>query len=184
MTDFEIIEGLINRDNLVTDEFFFVRCRPLFRKVINLVFDYPVDYNEFVNELYLYLMENDAERLRTFRFRSSLYQWLKVTAIRYFIRKRNRMIDITSKEGLNESGDNIAGGDSCNMAQVDLDSLFLSMNNKRYVYVIQRLVIDDEKPEQLAAEMNITTANLYNIKRRAMEQLASVAINDIENYGR
>ena len=32
--------------------------------------------------------------------------------------------------------------------------------------------------------MNITTANLYNIKRRAMAQLTRVALNDIKEYGK
>ena len=33
MTDQEIVQGLIARDNRVTEEFFFVKCRPLFCKV-------------------------------------------------------------------------------------------------------------------------------------------------------
>lgn len=61
MTDKEIIQGLIARDNRVTDEFFFQKCRPLFCKIISLVFNYEVDYDEFVNELYVYLMEDDAQ---------------------------------------------------------------------------------------------------------------------------
>jgi hypothetical protein len=36
----------------------------------------------------------------------------------------------------------------------------------------------------LAEEMGITTANLYNIKRRAMVQLTRAALNDIRKYGR
>ena len=56
--------------------------------------------------------------------------------------------------------------------------------NKRYVYVIHRLILEDWEPEQLAQEMNITTANLYNIKRRAMAQLTRVALNDIKEYGK
>ena len=32
--------------------------------------------------------------------------------------------------------------------------------------------------------MNITTANLYNIRRRAMAQLTRVALNDIKKYGK
>jgi hypothetical protein len=36
----------------------------------------------------------------------------------------------------------------------------------------------------LAKEMNITTANLYNIKRRAMAQLTRTALKDIEVYGK
>ena len=52
------------------------------------------------------------------------------------------------------------------------------------VHVLHRLMIDGEPPEQLAKEMNIETANLYNIKRRAMAQLTQVALNDIRRYGK
>jgi hypothetical protein len=60
MTDKEIIKALIARDSHVTQQFFFKDCYPLFTSVINNVFKYHVDYDEFVNELYLYLMEDDA----------------------------------------------------------------------------------------------------------------------------
>ena len=32
--------------------------------------------------------------------------------------------------------------------------------------------------------MNITTANLYNIKRRSIAQLTRIALNDIKAYGK
>ena len=48
MTDKEIVEKLIARDNKATDEFFFTRCRPLFVSIIRSVFSYPVDFDEFV----------------------------------------------------------------------------------------------------------------------------------------
>ena len=66
----------------------------------------------------------------------------------------------------------------------DIERLFARMNNKRYVLVIRCLVLEDWEPEQLAQEMHITTANLYNIKRRAMAQLTSVALQDIKEYGK
>jgi len=53
------------------------------------------------------------------------------------------------------------------------------MPNQRYVHVIRRLVLEEQKPEQLAEEMNITAANLYNIRRRAMAQLTRVALQDV-----
>ena len=67
MTDQEIIKGLIARDNRVTEEFFFVKCKPLFYSVMKLVFYYEVEYDELVNDLYLYLMEDDAIKLRQFQ---------------------------------------------------------------------------------------------------------------------
>lgn len=184
MTDKEIIQGLIARDNRVTKEFFFVKCRPLFCSIIQKVFDYEVEYYEFVNELYVYLMANDASKLRNFEYRSTVYQWLKVLAIRFFINKRGRMIDDTSRETLYDGRSQTADAEKDMTAEGDMERLFDNMPNKRYVHVISRLILEDWEPEQLAQEMNITTANLYNIKRRAMAQLTRVALNDIKEYGK
>jgi RNA polymerase sigma factor (sigma-70 family) len=185
MTDREIIEGLIARDNRVTEEFFFVKCRPLFLNVMKRVFDYEVEYDEMVNELYVFLMADDGAKLRRFEFRSSVYQWLKVLAIRFLIKKRGRMIDDTSQEALYDGRQQVATPETGNGAAVeDLERLFEAMPTKRYVQVIRRLVLEDWEPEQLAQEMNITTANLYNIKRRAMAQLTRTALSDINEYGK
>ncbi|MBO4720071.1 MAG: sigma-70 family RNA polymerase sigma factor [Prevotella sp.] len=184
MTDQEIIQGLIERNNRVTTEFFFKDCRPLFCSIINYVFDYEVDYDEFVNELYMYLMENDAQKLRNFQFRSSVYMWLKILAIRYFIKKRAFMIDDSSQETPYDGRDQKAATESDMTAGGDLERLFMAMSNQRYVCVLRKLVIEDMEPEQLAKEMGTTTANLYNIKKRAMAQLTRVALNDSKEYGK
>ena len=184
MTDKEIIQGLIARDNRVTEEFFFVKCRPLFCSIIQKVFDYEVEYDEFVNELYVYLMANNASKLRNFEYRSTVYQWLKVLAIRFFINKRGRMIDDTSQETLYDGHSQTAGTEKDMTAEGDMERLFNNMPNKRYVHVIRCLILEDWEPEQLAQEMNITTANLYNIKRRAMAQLTRVALKDVKEYGK
>ena len=184
MTDREIIQGLITRDNRVTKEFFFVKCRPLFCSIIQKVFDYKVDYDEFVSELYVYLMENDAAKLRNFEYRSTVYQWLKVLAIRFFLNKRNRMIDDIAKETPYSGESQIADSEKDMTAEGDIERLFDNMLNKRYVHVIRKLVLEDYEPEKLAQEMNITVANLYNIKRRAILQLTDAALNDIKKYGK
>lgn len=184
MTDKEIIQGLIARDKRVTKEFFFVKCRPLFCSIIQKVFDYEVEYDEMVNELYVYLMENDASKLRNFEYRSTVYQWLKVLAIRFFINKRGRMIYDTSQETPYDGCIQTADAEKDMTAEGDIERLFDNMPNKRYVHVIRCLILEDWEPEQLAHEMNITTANLYNIKRRAMAQLTRVALNDIKEYGK
>ncbi len=184
MTDQEIIRRLIARDNRVTKEFFFDKCRPLFFSVMKLVFDYEVEYDEMVNELYVYLMEDDASKLLNFQYRSSVYQWLKILAIRFFIKKRARMIDDNSQETPYDERNQTAAPESDTSAEGDLERLFEAMPTKRYVHVIRRLIIEDWEPEQLAKEMDITTANLYNIKRRAMAQLTRVALTDMKEYGK
>ena len=184
MTDQQIIEALITRDERVTEQFFFRDCRPLFVSVIRYVFSYEVDYDEFVNQFYLYLMENDAYRLKQFQGRSSIYQWLKVIAIRYFIAKRNSMIDNTSKESLI---DNVTRSKSIDTergmtAKMDLERLFSLMPNRRYVYVIRRLVLQDAEPKTVAKELGVSIENLYNIKKRAIAALTEVAVKGGEKY--
>jgi hypothetical protein len=148
------------------------------------VFSYEVDYDEFVNEFYLHLMENDAHRLRQFQGRSSIYKWLKVVAIRYFMAKRDAMIDMAPKDALFES---VAEGNTFEeerhtSARMDIEYLFSLMSNKRYVYVINRLVLQDADPCVVAQELGINVDNLYNIKKRAMAALTSIALKEVEKY--
>ena len=184
MTDKEIIEKLIARDERVTSMFFFKNCRPLFLSIIRYVFSYEVDYEEFVNEFYLYLMEENASKLRQFEGRSSIYQWLKITAIRYFIAKRNRMIDMAPKDtplGIT-THDEMVDEESETVARMDIASLFERMSNKRYVYVIRRLVLDDAEPKDVARELQVSVENLYNIKKRAIASMTQIALNETEKY--
>ena len=184
MTDQEIVKGLIEHDGCVTKDFFFVKCKPLFCSIMNIVFDYEVEYDELVNELYLYLMEDDAIKLRNFEYRSSVYQWLKILATRFFIKKRATMIDNASGEPPYDKQEQVAAPASDPAVGYDMERLFEAMPTKRYVHVIRRLILEDFEPEELAREMNITTANLYNIKRRSMAQLTRIALNDIKEYGK
>lgn len=185
MNDRQIIDALIAHDEHVTRRFFFKDCRPLFVSIIRKVCPYEVNYDEFVNEFYLYLMENDAYRLRQFQGRSSIYQWLKVVAIRYFIARRDRLIDCASEEYLldTKAGDEVVE-DVCHVsADMDIKTLLANIPNRRYAYVIERLVLDDAEPKKVAMELLVSVDNLYNIKKRALASLASVAIKDVEKYG-
>lgn len=176
MTDREIIHGLISRDNRVTEQFFFVNCRPLLLAVMRLVFSRPVEYDEMVSELYAYLMADDAMKLRKFQYRSSIYQWLKVVATRYFIRRRDNMIaDISQTPDC--LGIDSAHVDTLDAVEdaIDVERLLSEIPNQRYADVIRHLILRDESPEAYAASIGVSIDNLYNIKRRAMASLTRVA---------
>lgn len=186
MTDQEIVTALIGRDPLVTAQFFFKDCRPLMLSIIHRVFDkQKVDYDEIISELYIYLMADDARRLRQFKFESSLYQWLKVTSIRFCLKLRTDgvVIDDESQEPLDISNRYTDGTES-SQAKMDVDSLLSQMRNQRYAKVIRMLMIDDMVPNEAAKELSVTVDNIYNIKRRAMAALAEVALKDKRQYER
>ena len=186
MTDKEIAQALIARDEKVTRQFFFEKCRPLFLSIINRVFPFDVEYDEFVNELYIELIQDDAKKLRQYEGRSSIYQWLKTVAIRFFMRRRDEIIDDSSKEG-QLSSDKDASNEETTLtstAHIDIKRLLDLIGNQRNAHVIKRLILEGASPQETAAEMAITVDNLYNIKKRAITALTQVALNDIKCYGK
>lgn len=184
MTDREIIQGLIDRDNRITGQFLFVRCCPLLSAIMRNVFDGRVEYDELVAQLYDYLMANDCARLRQFQFRSSLYQWLKVVATRFFIRYRDSVIEERSQEPLYEIGEEGAVDSIRDISvRMDVCALLAMMENRRYAEAIRRLVLDEVEPSRYAEEIGVSVDNLYNIKRRAMAAFAQLAVK-YYTYGR
>lgn len=184
MTDREIVSFLIAREPKVTAQFFFKDCRPLLLSVIRRVFGTQiVDYDEVISEIYVLLMENDAKKLRSFKFESTLYQWLKTIAIRHCLQLKNKakVIDNESQEPLVNSGREFSSTES-SQARIDMETLLRQMKNQRYALVIRLLMIDDRTPEEVARRLCVTVDNLYNIKRRAIQALAEVALKDKKHY--
>ena len=184
MTDREIVSFLIAREPKVTAQFFFKDCRPLLLSVIRRVFGTQiVDYDEVISEIYVLLMENDAKKLRSFKFESTLYQWLKTIAIRHCLLLKNKakVIDNESQEPLINSGREFSSTES-SQARIDMETLLRQMKNQRYALVIRLLMIDGRTPEEVARQLCVTVDNLYNIKRRAIQALAEVALKDKKHY--
>lgn len=190
MTETGIIEGLLARDNKITYDFFYSfkekSCRALLTNIINYVFSYPVEYEEAVSEFYAYLMEDDGRKLRQIENRNTLFGWIKVSATRFFIKKRGNLIENRSQEALlkQTAKETYADDYARDNARKDMLRILFRMKNKRYAYVIQQLLLNDMGPDELAAAMNITAANLYNIKRRAMAEFTEVARKDVIYYER
>ena len=133
MSDKEIVESLINHDERVTAQFFFKDCRPLFMSIIRRVFRAQiVDYNEIISEIYILIMENDAKRLRQFHFESTLYQWLKTTAIRHCLKLKaqTKVIDNESKEPLDNEGREQAVPE-CSQAKTDMEAFLQALQGEQ-----------------------------------------------------
>jgi RNA polymerase sigma factor (sigma-70 family) len=154
--------------------------------IIHNIFHDKAEYDELINELYLHLMEDDARRLRQFEGRSSIFQWLKTTAIRFFLEKREEMIEKDSEEHLLEQAatTKTIETEPHQIAQIDIASLLVRIPNKRYAYVIKRLVLEDATPAIVAQELDVTVDNLYNIKKRAIALLTAMVLQEQKVYGK
>ena len=107
LSDKDIIEQLLLNNEQVIEYLFYEKCKAMFSHIIKEIFSYQVDKNELISELYLYLRDNDWYKLRQFDYRSKLTTWLSVVAIRFFQKRRDELIEKTSKSSLNNKTDEI-----------------------------------------------------------------------------
>ena len=177
-TDGQTVSDILLGNELTIKYFFFEECTPMFKNIKHEIFDYHIDRYELINELYLYLRENDWQKLRQFDYHCKLTTWVWEVAMRFFAKKRDELIENESSEHLmpkqiaedyypflEEEGEN---------EEEKAENTLNRLKNKRYRYVIQKLVLEDYKPQKLADEMGITVDNLYNIKRRALQRLKKI----------
>ncbi len=175
-SDREIINGILSNDTKIIQYFWFEHCTLMFHYIIYNVFDRRVEKNELINELYLYLQENNWQKLRQFNYRSRLTTWMQVVAIRFFQKKRTELIENKSSEPLIiEKAEN---NEEQIHQRLDVENLISRLSNERYRFVTQKLILEDMEPQSVADEMGITVDNLYNIKRRALMQLKEIIKNE------
>ena len=67
-------------------------------------------------------------------------------------------------------------------AQMDVERLLAFMPNRRYVYVLRRLVLEEAEHKVVASELATNVDNLYNIKKRAIAALTEIALKEAEKY--
>lgn len=177
MTDQEIIQGLIDRNERITQDFFFRRCQPLIFSIISKYYPKGADYDELVNELYLHLMENDARRLKQWEGRSSIYQWLKTVARNFFLDRinRERMIETEADNRLYTKANEASTDNSANEAVMDVAAILDLIENDNYRLVLQKHVIEGMSFDDLEKVTGIKKANLYNIKKRALNAMEKIA---------
>lgn len=182
-TDKQIVEGLLAKDGKVTHDFFFVWCRPLIYSLIRKVFDFDVDYDELVNELYVHLMENNGRRLKSFQGRSSIYQWLKCVATRFFLEKRDgkAVIEDSSNEPLYPVDEPIFEPTESESDREDIKRMLALMPNPRYRLVLQRLLLEGADYKEVAAELKTPVSNVYNLKSRAWAEFTAIVLKEYKN---
>lgn len=177
LTDKEIVEGILRHDPSIIEYFFIMKCSKLFVYLVNSIFNGQVEKEELINELFLYIADYDWKKLREFNFQSSLLTWITVVATRFFIKKRDLLIENHSSEAL------IIDNLDISQSFVPVDSINLKMvieimPNERYRQVIEMLDLQDLSYEDVASTLNVSVANLYNIHRRAVAQLRCILMTE------
>ncbi len=177
LSDRELVALLLANDQEAVEYVFFHRCNGMFAHIVNSVFQSQGKKEELISEFYLYLSENDWQRMRQFEFKSSLNTWLTVIAVRFFRKKRTIQTKILTVEPqmVEELQKNEV--DDFNvfqeMSRLELYKAIdkLSKPRERYALLAD---LTGKSAEEIAAEMGCTVSAVYNLTKKARMELKTL----------
>ena len=147
---------IIRGDETVIREFFFVRMREAFAYIGQFFSPDPVAAEDVISEAYLVLSANDWHKLRIFKGTCSLKTYVTLIVARHFQHKRNILV------GVDDNVLNILSDGS-----PDSEYTFVMEDVNKIIsrfkpidrLLIQRLMIDGEKPRDILDEVRALSSS-------------------------
>lgn len=181
-TDQEIVKAILDRDTVITKEFLYRKCYPLFKAVYDKYYTDCESCFELINEIYVYIMtpqkKTNISKLAAFGFRCTLTMWLKIVVENYchqlYARRMeiDRVSDVASDRNMPDDESLTENTRSIDME--DVRKILNMMPNQRYRQLIMYRYIDEKTNEETAMLLAVTMANYYNMHKRAKAQYCEV----------
>ncbi len=172
------IEALRNGNNTVCRQFFYREIGGILHRIRMDVFRGNVDFDEMVNELYLYLSRDSWSKLDGFDGKNEcrLRTWMIPVAWRYFMSSRERLLyNEHAEDNPGVIRDSVRDDLRIQIA-IDVNAVLSKMPNQRYAEIIRLLLIEGYAASDVADMLVMRVENVYNLKRRAITKF-------IELYG-
>ena len=143
-----------------------------------------VEYDDLVQELYLYLSDNDWEKLRKYNPERPFINWFSVVSYRFFKDFSCSMIDLSNQIPISNMNDHqtaFMSNGTIGTIMMDIKQAISKLKPPRDSEILEALLLRDEVPETVAKRHNVTVDNLYNIKRRAIAKLIKQHLIDYKD---
>lgn len=172
------IETLRNGNSELCRQFFYQEIGGILHKIRMEVFRGNVDFDEMVNELYLYLSRDNWAKFDGFDGKNGcrLRTWMIPVAWRYFLSIRERLLYQENNDDNPDAIRDYANDDLRIQIAIDVNAVLSKMPNRRYAEIIRLLLIEGYVAQDVADMLDMKVENVYNLKHRAITQF-------IELYG-
>lgn len=176
LDDRQLVAQIIRGNNLLAALFLKQKCPKIFEYINNTRLkglDLHVD--DLINDFYLYLQENNWEKLRSFRFESKLQTWINLVASRYLLRKYDKDLKENARKGAQIDGfPSFTDDDHYNkIVRNELLEAIGHLKEKRDQLVLL-LILQGFDSNEIAERIDTSIGNVYTIKSRAIEKLRTL----------
>ena len=156
---------------------FYTKYSATFQYHIYKLFNGKVEVSDLVDEFFMFLLEDDWRRLRSFDpDKSSLNTWISTVSFRFFRDYKRSKIDLNGLITISDKWETFRGDwmESVEAGlKMDIDQAIEGIKNDRDREIAKRLFIDDKEYEAVAEEFGLTVDYVYTVKNRIVKQLRS-----------
>ena len=175
--DLETALKLVERDPIITEEFFFKECSSIFYYIISYFYSEENDWEEkkkeLINQFYLYVMETKA--LQGYRGEGRLKTYLRQVAYNYFERQVEKDLHRKIAEAKFYSQEQLEV-----MLATERESLksnvrkgIAKMKDERNAFIIQKMFVDDFSKGEIMYELDVEKGSHFDVlKNRAKKEFA------------
>jgi len=182
MTDHEIVKSILSRDPVITKEYLYKTCYPLFYSIYN---KYYTDCNsvvELINDIYVYILHPNKDtgkcKLESFGYRCTLTMWLKIVTENYchqlFKKKLDCSGDLDTISNSSRYVDDIFEINVRSIQTNDIAKVLAMMSNERYRNIVIYRYLKGLSNEDTAEKLQMTMPNYYNKHKLAKAQFENM----------
>lgn len=176
-SDRELVAAVTSGNQNAIVYMFYTKYSATFQYHIYKLFNGKVDVSDLVDELFMFLLEDDWRRLRSFDpEKSSLSTWISTVSFRFFRDYKRSKIDLNGLITISDKWETFRGDwmESVEAGlKMDIDQAIEGIKKDRDREIAKRLFIEDKEYEVVAEEFGLTVDYVYTVKNRIVKQLRS-----------
>ncbi len=176
-SDRDLISAVTSNDQDAIVYMFYNKFSATFQYHIYKLFSFKVEVSDLVDEFFMFLLEDNWRRLRSFDpDKASLSTWISTVSFRFFRDYKRSKIDLNGLITISDKWESFRGDwvDSMEAGlRMDIEQAIQGLKTDRDRNIAKRLFIEDKEYDDVAEEYGITVDYVYTIKNRIVKQLRS-----------
>jgi len=174
-SDRDLVSAVTSNNQNAIVYLFYTKYSSTFQYHIYKLFNGKVEVSDLVDEFFMFLLEDDWRRLRSFDpDKASLSTWISTVSFRFFRDYKRSKIDMNGLITISDQWETFRGDwmESVEAGlKMDINQAIDGIKSDRDREIARRLFIDDKEYEVVAEEFGLTVDYVYTIKNRIVKQL-------------
>ena len=174
-SDRDLVSAVTSNNQAAIVYLFYTKYSATFQYHIYKLFNSKVEVSDLVDEFFMFLLEDDWRRLRSFDpDKASLSTWISTVSFRFFRDYKRSKIDMNGLITISDQWETFRGDwmESVEAGlRMDINQAIDGIKSDRDREIARRLFIDDKEYEAVAEEFGLTVDYVYTIKNRIVKQL-------------